>query len=416
MKADTPVRQKIFATGMGVVSSLGNSVEALMENLYADRSAVKRMEGWEQYVGLRSLVAAPAMPYDAFKIERTSRRTMSPMSEMGLLATMQALAQADLHEIDQAQHGIKTLLCVGSTIGSPQSFYQFYKKVIEMGGPKGQLGTSFFKVMSHSVASNIAVGLGFKGAVIAPSAACCTSTQAIAMGWELMQTGLYDMVIAGGADELDYTSTAIFDIVGAASIAYNDSPSKTARPFDKDRDGLVVSEGAGVVVLETETCMRRRGVRPVAEVLAGAYFCDGNHMAHPDRESMSHLMTTCLERSHLGATDIDYINAHATGTVVGDAEEVHAIHRVFGEKARVSSLKGHMGHSLAACGAIETIASIEMLRSGKIIGTRNLETPSPDLNVVDLVKGTVAADLNCVMINNFAFGGISASVVVSKCS
>jgi 3-oxoacyl-[acyl-carrier-protein] synthase II len=396
---------------MGLISSLGSTPTELVDSLLAHRTGVRRMEGWEQYVGLRSYVAAPAVAYDASVVDRTSRRTMSPMSEMGLLATKQALASAslDIGAIEPARAAI----IMGSTIGSPQSFYKFYKKVIEVGGPKGQLGSSFFKVMNHSVAANVAVDLKFKGSVLAPSSACCTSTQAIAMGWELLQTGMYDVVIAGGADELDYTSTAIFDIVGAASTGYNETPERTARPFDKDRDGLVVSEGAGVIVLETEEHALRRGARSLAELNGGAYLCDGNHMAHPDETAMATAMRLALGRARLDPHHIDYVNAHATATTVGDVEEVKATHAVFGEAIKVSSLKGHMGHSLAACGAIETIASIEMIKMQTVIGTRNLETIDPELARVDLVQAHRKARLDRVMVNNFAFGGISASIIVS---
>lgn len=395
---------------MGLISSLGNTPGELFESLLENKTGVRRMPGWEQYVGLKSLVAAPARPYDASGLDRTSRRTMSPMSEMGLIATRQALKQAGLTPDVNPE---RSALVMGSTIGSPASLYTFFKKVIEVNGPKGQLGSSFFKVMNHSVASNVAVDLKFRGAVVAPSSACCTSTQALAMGWEMLQSGMYDVVMCGGADELDHMSTSIFDIVGAASCRYNETPDKTARPFDKDRDGLVVSEGAGVVILETEEHALRRGAKPLAEVSSGAYLCDGLHMAHPDEGAMANVMRMALRRARLEPSHIDYVNAHATATVVGDAEEVKAMHAVFGEKIKVSSLKGHIGHSLAACGAIETIASIEMMRAQTVIGTRNLDTPDPELNRVDFVTGTRKARLDRVMVNNFAFGGISASIIVS---
>jgi 3-oxoacyl-[acyl-carrier-protein] synthase II len=402
---------------MGLVSSLGNSPAALFEGLLAGRTGVRRMTGWEQHVGLKALVAAPAAAYDASAIERGSRRTMSPMSEMALLAARAALAQAQLPlapaGADAPSHA-RMALCVGSTTGSPQSLYKFYERYLEVGGPRGQLGSSFFKVMSHSVAANLAVDLRFKGAVLAPSAACCTSTQALAIGWELLQTGLYDAVVVGGADELDPTSAAIFDIVGAASTAYNDHPDRTARPFDKDRDGLVVSEGAGILVLETEAYALRRGARPLAEINGGAYLADGRHMAHPDATSMAAVMRAALTRARLDAAEVDYVNAHATATVVGDLEEVRATHAVFGEQIMVSSLKGHLGHSLAACGALEAIACVEMLNAQTVIGTRNLDQVDPELARVDLVQGPRPARLGRILVNNFGFGGVSASVVVSS--
>lgn len=402
--------KKVYITGTGVVSSLGNSVKEMFSALLENKSGVRRMEGWENYVGLKSWVAAPAVAWDSSKIERMARRTMSPMSEMAFLATQQALGQADFHD----PSSIRSALLMGSTSGSPKSLQAFYRKYFEVGGPKGQLGTSFFKVMNHSVASNVAVALGYKGPVISPGSACATSTQAIAMGWELLQTGLYDYIIAGGADELDVTSTAIFDIVGAASAGYNESPEKTARPFDIDRDGLVVSEGAGVVILETEDHMRKRGVKPLARVYAGNYFCDGKHMAHPDDEAMAILMRNCLERAELTPTDIDYVNAHATATTVGDVQEMKATAQVFGSGIPVSSQKGHFGHSLAACGAIEAITCTEMIRTGTLIGTRNLDNPDPECHIVDLITANRNKAVDRIMVNNFAFGGISSSIIIGR--
>lgn len=401
---------RVFITGMGLVSSLGDQPAAVFDALLRHETGVRRMPAWEDQAGLRSHVAAPAKPYDATTIDRSSRRTMSPMSEMARHATVHALRDAGLPE---SARGERTVLCMGSTTGSPQTLYAWYKKYVNTGGPQGQLGSSFFKIMNHSVAANVAVDLKFHGAVIAPAAACCTATQALAMGWELLQTGLYDVVVAGGADELDPASTAIFDIVGAASTGFNDQPGATPRPFDRARDGLVVSEGAGVLVLETESYALQRGARPLAELNAGAYQGDGSHMAHPDDQAMAAVMRACLARSRLAPGEIDYVNAHATATLVGDLEEVKATHAVFGERIKMSSLKGHFGHSLAACGAIEAIASIEMMRAGRIIGTRNLTDPDPELARVHLVMGTETAKLSRVMVNNFAFGGISASVVIS---
>jgi 3-oxoacyl-[acyl-carrier-protein] synthase II len=401
---------RAFVTGVGLVSSLGNTPGELFGSLLENRTAVRRMPGWENHAGLKSLVAAPARPYDVSYLDRSSRRTMTPMSEMALLATRDAFTQADLKP---DTNPARSALVLGSTIGSPVALYKFFEKVIESKGPRGLLGTSFFKVMNHTVASNVAVDLKFRGAVLSPSAACCTSTQAIAMGWEMLQSGLYDFVVCGGADELDFMSTAVFDIVGAASTGYNDAPERTARPFDKDRDGLVVSEGAGVVILETEEHALRRGARPLAEVNGGAYHCDGRHMAHPDDGAMADVMQAALARARLEPSHIDYVNAHATATVVGDAEEIKATHTVFGHQIKVSSLKGHTGHSLAACGAIETIACIEMMNAQTIIGTRNLDQIDPGLAEVDFVTGTRKARLGRVMVNNFAFGGISASIIVS---
>ncbi len=401
---------RVFITGMGAISSLGNSPESIFQALVENKTGVKAMPEWKNYKGLFTHVGAPAQPYDEKKIPRTTRRSMSRMSEMALLATQDALTQSrlPLHEKNP-----RVLLMMGSTSGSPDTMETYFRKLIEKGGPEGQLSTSFFKVMNHSVAANVSVGLGISLPLAAPSSACSTSSQAIAMGWELIQTGIYDVVIAGGADELHYTSSAVFDIVLAASRGFNDQPEATPRPFDKRRDGLVVSEGAAVVILESEEFARRREAIPLAEVVSGAYLCDGTHMSQPQAASMAETMLMSLERASLPAHKIDYINAHATGTQLGDIEESQACHILFGNSVPISSLKGHFGHSLAACGALEVISCVEMMKHKLLIPTRNLEELDPHCAPVKLIQEKVESPVQRVMSNNFAFGGMNTSLILS---
>jgi 3-oxoacyl-[acyl-carrier-protein] synthase II len=290
----------------------------------------------------------------------------------------------------------------------------YFRKLIERGGPEGQVSTSFFKTMNHSVAANVAAALEFHGALISPSCACATSTQSVIMGWELIKAGLYDVVIAGGADELHYMSTSIFDIVQAASRHYNDQPDRASRPFDKNRDGLVVSEGAGVVILESENFAKARLAPILAEVNGGVYMCNGTHMTQSSAPTMASVMKLALEKTGLKAADVGYVNAHATSTLQGDAEEAIAIGEVFGPKTPVSSLKGHMGHSLAACGSLEMIASIKMMEQEVLIPNRNLETIDPHCAGVNLLQKAVGASVKTVLSNNFAFGGMNTSLLFSK--
>jgi 3-oxoacyl-[acyl-carrier-protein] synthase II len=248
---------------------------------------------------------------------------------------------------------------------------------------------------------------------LSASSACSTSSQAMILGWELLQSGLYDCVIAGGADELHYMSAATFDIVIAASRKYNHRPEQASRPFDRDRDGLVVSEGAGIVVLETEERVRTRGAQPLAELKGGAYFCDGSHMSQSSGAAMKRTMEMALRRADLAVGDIDYINAHATGTLQGDREEAQTIRNLFGSRVPVSSLKGHFGHSLAACGAIEAIAAVQMIKSKVIVPTRNLENPDTLCLDIDLVREQRLTQLNHILSNNFAFGGMNTSLLIA---
>ncbi len=337
---------------------------------------------------------------------------MSRMSEMATLAALQAIRQADLTpETCQSE---RTLLILGSTTGSPIMLEAYFKQLFDRGGPHGQLSTSFFKIMSHSVPANVAAALGYKGALLSPASACSTASQAMILGWELMQTGLYDCVIAGGADELHYVSAATFDVVMAASRNYNQRPDQASRPFDKDRDGLVVSEGAGVVVMETAERVARRGGIAMAELRGGAHYCDGSHMSQSSGEAMMKTMQLALQRSGLKPSDIDYVNAHATGTLQGDAEEAQTIHRMFSSEVPVSSLKSHFGHSLAACGAIEAIASVMMMRDSMLLPTRNLDYPDALCLGLNLIREKRTARLDHILSNNFAFGGMNTSLIISS--
>ncbi len=254
----------------------------------------------------------------------------------------------------------------------------------------------------------------YNGPALSPSSACSTSSMALILGWELMQAGFYDVVIAGGADELHYTSTAVFDVVLAASRGFNDSPDRTPRPFDRDRDGLVVSEGAGVIVMETEEHLKQRAGTPLAELSGGFYLCDGSHMSQPQSASMVQTMTEALRRSAVSAGEVDYVNAHATGTVLGDFEEAKATATLFGNRVPVSSLKGHFGHSLAACGAIEVMAAVKMMHHGLLIPTRNLDNIDPNCESVLLLQQKREARVSRVLSNNFAFGGMNTSLVLTS--
>jgi 3-oxoacyl-[acyl-carrier-protein] synthase II len=335
------------------------------------------------------------------------------MSEMAVLATLQALEQANLSS-DTELNSPRVLIIMGSTTGSPMILETYFKKLFERGGPEGQLSTTFFKVMNHSVPANVAAALGFQGALLSPSSACATSAQAMILGWELIQSGLYDIVIAGGADELHYISTAIFDIVLAASRKYNQQPDLSPRPFDRERDGLVVSEGASVIILESETSAKQRSAKKLAEFCGGAYLCDGTHMSQSSASTMAKTMKLALDRSRRKAEEVNYVNAHATGTLHGDQEEAQAIGQVFGSQTPVSSLKGHFGHSLAACGTLEVVASIKMMENQLLIPTRNLSQVDPACSGIKHLHEIKHQPTQTILSNNFAFGGMNTSLIISS--
>lgn len=404
---------KVYITGMGAVTSLGLNVESSFQALLENRSGVRAYPEWKNHKGLFTHLGAPVPAYNIQMIPRSARRTMSRMSEMGVLASLEAIQQSDL-QINQPEIASRSVLVMGSTTGSPDTLETYFRKLFERGGPEGQMGTTFFKAMNHSIQANVASALGFKGPSFSPSCACATSAQALILGWEMIQSGHYDIVIAGGGDELHYTTAAVFDVVQAASRGYNDQPDLAPSPFDQSRDGLVVSEGAAVIVLESERSVQRRGVRKLAEFKGGAYVCDGSHMSQSKASTMVEVMQTSLERARLNRSDVHYVNAHATGTIQGDQEEAQAIGEVFGKTVPVSSLKGHFGHSLAACGALEVAMSVHMMNQGIVIPTRNLKQIDPSCSTVRHVQEKQPMSIQTVLSNNFAFGGMNTSLIVSS--
>jgi len=223
------------------------------------------------------------------------------------------------------------------------------------------------------------------------------------------------MMLAGGAEELHFWGAGVFDILHAASTKYNDRPDCTPRPFDADRDGLAVGEGAGCLLLESLEHAKSRGATILAEILGYATNCDGGHLTNPSPDGMAGVMRLALKDANLAPGDIQHVNAHATATDLGDNAEARAIHDVFGDRVPVSALKGYLGHTLGACGAIESIASILMMRDGFMAPTKNLDNPDPELPPLDHVMKTVReAPLDIVMNNNFAFGGINTSLIFSR--
>jgi 3-oxoacyl-[acyl-carrier-protein] synthase II len=400
---------------MGCLNSLGHSPEEMFSNLKDGKSGVQLNTEWQKMKGLESHLCAPVRDFSVSDLPRQVRRSMSRMSEMASLASQQALKQAKLFENPEF-HSPRTLIIFGSTTGSPATMESQFRLLLERGGPEGQVSTSFLKMMNHSVAANVASSLDFKGGLLGPSSACTTSAQAIILGWELLQTGLYDRVLAGGADELHYMSAGVFDVVFAASRGFSDRPSEAPRPFDKDRDGLVVAEGAGAVLLETEQAAAARGSKPLAELMGGAYSCEGSHMTQNNHAAMISAMEGALSRSNLKKEDIAYVNAHATGTRQGDAEEAVALEKMFSHHPPVSSLKAHLGHSLAACGAIEVISCVKMFQENCLIPTRNLSVADEYCSKINLIKGPQLTPFmsKYLMSNNAAFGGVSTSLILAR--
>jgi 3-oxoacyl-[acyl-carrier-protein] synthase II len=273
----------------------------------------------------------------------------------------------------------------------------------------------YVKFMSHTCAANLGIDLGVTGRVISTCSACVSGSQAVGAGFEAIRAGAANVMICGGAEELHFTSAAIFDLLYAASTKYNDDPDRSPRPFDKDRDGLVVGEGACTLVLEDYDHAIARGARPVAEILSYATNCDGTHITSPSSAGMAAVMKRALRDAGLGPDRVGYVNAHGTGTEVGDIAESQATMEVFGDGVPVSSTKSFTGHTLGACGALESAFCIAMMNGGWMAHNRTLVTRDDRCAPLDLIRDAPRAKtLDVVMNNNFAFGGINTSLILGR--
>lgn len=402
--------RRVVITGMGVVTPFGSGVQSLWQHLLNGDSAVQAMPDMQKLGGLRTAVAAIISDIDLNELPRKKRRFMSPMSIYSTVAAMEAstMSQLTQHQITDRSTG----LCLASTMGSTTESEAFFQELHDRGSIENVKSSMFFKTMNHSCASNTAQALGITGRIISPSAACASANLAIGLAYEMIAAGHQDVMLCGGTDEHHYLAPAVFDIMNAASCRYNNDPHQTPRPFDINRDGVVCSEGAGILVLEALEHARQRNASILAEISGFATYSTPNNIANPDSKTMVDCMESSIKQSGLNAKDIDYVNAHATATIQGDIAEAQAIRIVFGDKIPVSSLKGHLGHTMAGSGAIELIASIKMMQQGILIPTRNLVTPDPECNGLDFILTPRETEVNIVLKNSFALGGINSTILI----
>ena len=408
------MNRRVVVTGMAGLSPIGNSWKEVRESLQTGRSGVVRMDVWDGIAGLRTRVGAPVENFEApVDWPRHKTRSMGRDSLLATRASELALADAGLAGHSALGDG-RTGVAYGCTQGSPRALEVYARQFYGKQTTRGIRGSDFIRFMSHTCAANIAQFFGVRGRIIPTTSACTSGSQGIGYAYEAIRYGRQDVMIAGGAEEMDGIDAVIFDILLASSTR-NDEPTRTPRPFDAERDGVVVAEGAGTLVLEELEFARARGARIIAEVLGYGTNCDGLHMTNPSPDGMEQVMRLALADAGLDADAIDYVNAHGTGTEVGDIAESEATLRVFGPRVPVSTLKGHTGHTLGACGAIEAWISLEMLREGWVAPTHNLENPDPRCAALDYVTSAPRElDAEIVVSNNFAFGGVNTSLVFRR--
>ena len=403
--------ERAVITGVGAWTPLGRNAAAFTAAIERGESGIRRMPEWDEYKSMRCLVGAPVELTDADikQIPRTKRRSMGRMSILAAHTAVEALNDAAIGE-DMYSSG--RLGCIiGSTTGGGESLNNAYESLLPSKDVSLLTSGSFFQCVSHTATMNVSQYLGINGCVMAPAAACASSLHALGIAYDLIRSGRQDIVLCGGAEELHPSVNATFNVLFATSSAYNDSPRATPRPFDRDRDGLVCGEGSGLLVVEEYGHARARGAKIYAEIV-GFHTCgSGAHISQSDQESMAVCIRGALADAHMTPEEIDYVSAHATGTLQGDEAESRTIRAVFGDSVPASSLKGYIGHTLGASGSIELIAALYMMRNDTILPTLNLENVDDKCAGVFHVKEPLKRKVSTVLKNSFAFGGINASLV-----
>ena len=405
--------RRVVVTGMAGFSPIGNDWDEMRANLLAKNSGIRYLPEWEKYNGLLTRLGAPVENFSLpAHYTRKNTRSMGRVSLLATRATELALIDAGLLG-DPVVSGTRTGVAYGSSVGSTSAIADFGKMLIDH--DIGNLNaTTYLKMMGHTTTANVAVFFQVRGRVIPSVSACTSGSQGIGFAYEAIKFGLQDVMLAGGAEELCPTMAALFDALYAASTR-NDEPQLTPRPFDRDRDGLVIGEGSCTLVLEELDHAMKRGGRIYAEVAGFATNADGAHITQPHAETMQVVMRQALLDAALEPNQIAYVSAHGTATERGDIAESHATQSVFGSKIPISSLKSFTGHTLGACGALEAMVAIRMMREGWFHPNVNLDHPDSHCADLDYIMGDGRnIDAEYVMSNNFAFGGINTSLVFSR--
>lgn len=404
--------RRVVVTGVAGISPIGNDWDSVQGNLKAGRTGIRQMPDWVHYEGLGTQLGAPALFQAPPHFNRKVTRSMGRVAQMATHVSEQALEHAGLLGDPVLKSG-RAGVAYGSSAGSPTAVADFGGMLIHR-STQGLNANSYLKMMSHTTAVNIGVYFGLQGRVHTTSSACTSGSQGIGYAWEAIRFGLQDVMVAGGAEELCPTQAAVFDTLFAAS-QNNDHPSRSPRPFDRDRDGLVIGEGACTLILESLEHAEQRGAPILAELVGFGTNSDGRHVTQPNHATMKQAMVLALESAELQPGKIGYISAHGTATSRGDVAESQATASLFGPRMPISTLKSFTGHTLGACGALEAWTAIEMMNNGWFHPNANLEEVDPECGELDYIRDEGRTlDCDYVMSNNFAFGGINTSLIFRR--
>ncbi len=411
------MHRRVVITGAGAITPIGCSRAEIIESLTKGKSGVRPMRNDELLVEhIHCKVFGTVANPPTFEFARRDRKTMGPVSYYACQVAKEVLAESGLSKefIQSGRLGV----AFGSTHGSPTVQRDIYRTFFsdEAGKLRNIGAVDYLKSMVHTTAVNITKMFGIRGRVISSSTACTTSSQSIGFGYEAVKYGLQDAMLCGGADEYDTTTVAVFDNLLACSTDFNENPHLTPRPFDRKRDGLVVGEGAGAVLLEDLESAKKRGAPILGEVIGFSCANNGGDLILPNRDGIVLAIKMGLENAGIEPKDVDWISAHATATKMGDVLEAQAIDEVYGDGPWVTGLKSYMGHTMGSCGAIETLIALIQMAEGFIAPTLNLEEVDPRCAMLRHVTEIKEAPIRIAAVQNFAFGGVNTCLFLKKFS
>ena len=409
------MERRVVITACSSITPIGRTKAEILHSLVNGISGVKtlREDGLLSPYIHSKVFGTVDYPVE-YDFKRQYRKTMGPVAYYACQVAKEVLESAGLDQsfVTSGRMGV----AFGSTHGSPTVQRDIYRTFFGASktGYSSIGAVDYLKSMVHTTAVNITKMFGITGRVISSSTACTTSSQSIGYGYEAVKFGMQDAMICGGADEYDTTTVAVFDNLLACSTAFNDTPHLTPRPFDVKRDGLVVGEGAGAVLLEEYEFARKRGAPILAEVMGFACNNNGGDLILPNLGGIRETIRIALKEAKINADEVDFISAHATGTKMGDVIESQAIYDVYGSVPGVVGLKSYMGHTMGSCGAIETIIAIYCMQEGLIAPTLNLDEIDERCAMINHIVKLREYPVRIATIQNFAFGGVNTSLIIKK--
>ena len=409
-------KRRVVVTGGGMLSALGDDWTEVFENLKSLKNKIVYMKDWDVYPGMNTRLACPYTK-ELPSFPRKKIRGMGRVALLSLLATERAFECAGLKneegELIEELHNGRTGIAYGSCMGSMDSILDMFTMIT--GNDVSKINSqTYIKCMPQTCAANLSVYYSLRGRIITTNTACTSGSQSIGYAYEAIANGIQDIMVAGGAEELIPPDAAAFDAMGATAYD-NEHPQEEPRPFDVKRDGLVIGEGAGSIILEDMEHAVKRGAKIYAEVAGFGTNCDGTHITNPNAATMAEALRLAVKNAGISSDEIGYVNAHGTSTATGDIAETQATFSVFNRAVPISSTKSYIGHTLGACGCVEAWITINMMNEGWFHPTLNLTEVDEKCGALDYIKGEgrhIKTDY--VMSNNFAFGGVNTSLIFKR--